>query len=174
MQLLVGAGKSRDKKLSLPGCGSWQGLVTLDVFEAHAPDVVHDLNVRPLPFADDTFSEVHAYDVLEHLGRQGDWASFFSEWSEWWRILKPGGHLFAISPHWSSPWAWMDPGHTRVYGPEVLAFLDQTQYVAQVGVTPMTDYRSVYRADFEPVHVNITANRQFEYVLKANKPARIA
>ena len=30
-------------------------------------DVVHDLNSMPWPFGNDTFDEVHAYDVIEHL-----------------------------------------------------------------------------------------------------------
>jgi SAM-dependent methyltransferase len=174
MELLVGAGQSRIKKLAPPGRDAWDHLVTLDMFEAHNPDVVWDLENRPLPFDNDAFDEIHAYDVLEHLGRQGCWQSFFEEWSEWWRILKPGGVFCGVSPHWSSPWAWMDPGHRRVYGPEIITFLDQTQYAAQVGVSPMTDYRSVYKADFEPFHIKITAERQFEYGLKAHKPARTA
>jgi SAM-dependent methyltransferase len=173
MELLVGAGASREKKVKRPGDkGDWTNLVTLDMYENHGVDVVHDLRVRPLPFPDDTFNEIHAYDVLEHLGQQGDFVSFFAEWSEWWRILKPGGHMFAISPHWSSPWAWGDPGHTRVYGPECISFLDQTEYQRQIGVSPMTDYRSIYKADFEPVFLKVEANRQFVYVLKAHKPIR--
>jgi SAM-dependent methyltransferase len=173
MELLVGAGASREKKIKRPGDDpGWQHLVTLDLFEGHGVDVVHDLRVRPLPFEDNTFEEIHAYDVLEHLGQQGDFVSFFEEWSEWWRILKPGGHMFAISPHWSSPWAWGDPGHTRVYGPECISFLDQTEYVRQIGVSPMTDYRSIYKADFEPVFMKVENNAQFVYVLKAHKPSR--
>lgn len=174
MELLLGAGASRNKKLSMPDRQQWRGLVTLDMFDTHKPDVVWDLQERPLPFGDNTFDEIHAYDVLEHLSQQGDWIGFFDEWAEWYRLLKPGGHIFAISPHWSSPWAWMDPGHRRVYGPEIIAFLDQTQYAAQIGVTPMTDYRAVWRGDFEPVHIVVTPERQFEYVLRAHKPARTA
>lgn len=174
MELLAGAGKSRIKKLWLAGGQEWQQLVTLDLFDTYKPDVVWDLLNRPLPFDDNTFDEVHFYDVLEHLGQQGDFVSFFEEWSEWWRILKPGGHFFGISPHWSSPWCWMDPGHRRAYGAEVLSFLDQTEYTRQIGETPMTDYRAIYKADFEPVRLHLHANRQFEYILKAVKPSRIA
>lgn len=174
MELLLGAGSRHEKRLWSEGRQAWSSLVTLDINADHKPDVVWDLSNRPLPFADDAFEEIHAYDVLEHLSAQGDWRGFFEEWSEWWRLLKPGGLMFAISPHWSSPWAWMDPGHRRVYGPEILLFLDQSEYERQVGVSPMTDYRFVYRSDFEIVHARITEERQFEYVLRAVKPSRIS
>jgi len=150
----------------------WKELFTLDINPDHKPDVVWDLNTRPLPFPDDLFDEVHAYEVCEHLGQQGDYRSFFAEWSEWWRILKPGGLFFGMSPHWSSKWCWMDPGHTRAYGPELLVFLSQAEYTSQVGLTPMSDYRSVYKADFDIKSSDVNEGA-FRFALKAVKPSRI-
>ncbi len=171
MELLIGAGSTRDKRLCVPGNESWRELVTLDINADHKPDVVHDLNVRPLPFADNTFDEIHAYEVLEHLGQQGDWRGFFEEWSEWWRILKPGGTIFATSPHHGSPWAWGDPGHTRIVGGECLTFLTQPNYDKQIGVTSMTDYRFVYKADFDCSYAEVRGF-DFIYAMTAVKPSR--
>lgn len=172
-ELLLGCGSNSQKKLGVDGARIWNGLVRVDFNSDHSPDVVHDLTRLPLPFDDGTFDEVHAYDVMEHLGQQGDWRFFFAQWQDIWRILKPDGRFFGISPHWSSPWAWMDPGHTRAMGPEMLTFLCQPQY-AQVGHTPMTDYRFCYSADFEieMAHVDQTS-RQFSWVLRAIKPSRL-
>ncbi len=50
----------------------WTGLKTVDMVAGHNPDVLHDLNLVPWPFADNQFSEVHGYEILEHLGRQGE------------------------------------------------------------------------------------------------------
>lgn len=138
----------------------------------HKPDVVHDLTVLPLPFEDDTFDEIHCYEVLEHTGQQGDWRFFFAQFSEFWRILKPDGVLLGTSPAPGSAWAWGDPGHTRVLSPEAFTFLVQRQYTAQVGVTPMTDYRFVYKADFEPRLLQVEGTG-FHYILQAIKPSRI-
>ena len=171
-ELLIGCGNSRIKKLALRGRSEWSGLVTLDMSAECNPDMVHDLANIPLPFEDDTFDEIHAYEVMEHVGQQGDWRFFFDQWADFWRILKPDGLFFGTSPHWSSPWAWGDPGHTRIVGREQLTFLSQQQYADQAGKTPMTDYRPYYKADFEPFHFN-EAGLLFHYIMRAVKPARI-
>lgn len=149
-ELMLGAGSSKQRKVYDQGgeSESFKNLVTVDIEASHNTDVVHDLNVTPWPFADNEFNEIHAYEVLEHLGQQGDYKAFFAHFSEVWRILKPGGRLFATVPMWDSPWAWGDPGHTRVITKQTLVFLVQEEYEAQVGKTAMADYRSVYKGNF--------------------------
>lgn len=173
MELLVGAGSRREKVLCRPGHKEWTNLVTLDMNADHKPDVVWDLTKRPLPFEDNTFDEIHAYEVLEHLGQQGDWRAFFEEWSEWWRILKPGAQIFASSPCWDSMWAWGDPGHTRVMSLGSFIYLQQPEYTNQIGKTAMTDYRFVYKADFDLTFMEKQGDC-FAYGLMAVKPSRIS
>jgi SAM-dependent methyltransferase len=172
--LLVGCGSNRLRRINIGGKTDWSDLVTLDVNDAHKPDIVHDLTVRPLPFEDETFDEIHAYEVLEHLGQQGDWRTWFAEWNEWYRILKPGGVICGTSPWWQSVWAWADPGHTRVLSPEALCFLNQPEYTKQVGDTAMSDYRTVFKGDFDCVLMQMSGEHQFAFALRAIKPSRIS
>jgi SAM-dependent methyltransferase len=174
MELLLGCGARREKHVIPNGVSrDWSKLVTLDISDRHKPDVVWDLTKRLWPFSDNTFDELHAYEVFEHLGQQGDYQAFFADFSEAWRILKPGGWLIGTSPAADSVWAWGDPGHTRIISPQALTFLDQSEYVAQIGKTPMTDYRFCYRADFEPVHGGREGDT-YCYAMRAIKPSRIA
>lgn len=154
------------------GRGQWSRLITLDMNDDHKPDVIHDLSNPVLPFEADTFDEIHAYEVMEHVGKQGDWRFFFDQWADIWRVLKPGGAFFGTSPAASSPWAWGDPGHTRVLSPECITFLHQPAY-AQVGKTAMTDYRFAYQADFDILHSQ-NEGGSFIYILQAVKPSRCA
>jgi SAM-dependent methyltransferase len=173
MELLIGCGARREKHVIPNGVSrDWSQLVTLDISDRHKPDVVWDLTKRPWPFEDNTFHECHAYEVFEHLGQQGDYQAFFADFSEVWRILKPGGWLIGTSPAADSVWAWGDPGHTRIVSPQALTFLDQSEYVAQIGKTPMTDYRFCYQADFEPVHGGMEGDT-YCYAMRAIKPSRI-
>jgi SAM-dependent methyltransferase len=165
-ELLLGAGNRREKKLYRAGHQFFTDLVTLDIDPGCNPDVLWDLNDRPLPFADGQFDEIHAYEVLEHVGRQGDWRGFFDEFAEYYRILKPGGVLVLSCPRWDSPWAWGDPGHTRVLSAHTLTFLSREQYIAQIGQTPMTDYRAVWAGDFVLVHESEMGEHGMLYALQ--------
>lgn len=169
MELLIGCGNNREKKITFPEIPkNWCELVTLDFDEGCNPHYVHDLNNIPYPFDDDMFDEIHAYEVLEHCGRQGDWRFFFNQFYEFWRILKPGGYLVGSCPNWDSVWAWGDPGHTRVITPESLIFLDQKEYETQVGETAMTDYRPWWEGDFERYAMQ-ESSHNWGFVLKARK-----
>ena len=168
-ELLIGCGNSRVNQAT----GEWSNLTTIDHDPNCGADVVHDLDETPWPFADDSFNEAHAYCVLEHLGRQGDYRSFFALFAEIYRVLKPGGLLFAKCPSRDDKWAWGDPSHTRIVSNESLIFLDQAEYTSQIGRTSMTDFRWLWQGDFERV-LTQDDGVYFKFALKAHKPARTA
>jgi hypothetical protein len=169
-ELLIGCGNERDKRMSLvPSDVNWSNLTTLDHDPDCDPDVLWDLGNVPYPFfQDNEFDEIHAYEVLEHLSQQGDYAAFFEQFSEFWRIMKPDGLFFATVPSLRSEWLWGDPGHTRAISSGSLVFLSQKQYAAQIGKTAMTDYRRIYKADFDTVSMN-DDGMNFSFVLRAVK-----
>ena len=169
MELLLGCGSCRTKRIVWQD-KEWNNLVTLDINKNHRPDIVYDLNTNKLPFERDSVDEIHAYEVLEHCGRQGDYEYFFNQFEDFWRVLKPGGHLAATVPSMKSPWLWGDPSHTRVINHEQLTFLHQPAY-NQVGKTAMSDFRHIYKADFDIEYAKVTGDT-FAFVLKAIKPSR--
>lgn len=121
-------------------------------------------------FRENFFHEIHAYEVLEHLGRQGDFVSFFDTFSNLYRLLVDGGLVIATCPSRFSGWLWGDPGHTRAIIPESLSFLDQTAY-AECGRTTRTDYRFTWKGDFETL-ASYDDKATHAFILKARKPAR--
>ena len=94
-ELIIGCGSRTVKDLSF-GNSEFENPVRLDINADHNPDIVWDLTVHPLPFQDNEFDEIHAYQVLEHLAYQGDYEFFFKEFTEYHRILKPGGFLWQV------------------------------------------------------------------------------
>jgi SAM-dependent methyltransferase len=167
-QLLVGCGNGRKRLISVDGTlNDFDNLVTLDMNPACDPDYVWDLRHLPYPFKDSQFSEVHAYEVLEHIGAQGDYKTFFAQFDEFWRILKPDGLMFVTVPMWDSVWAWGDPGHTRVINVGTITFLSRKMY-DNVGSSPMSDYRNDFVGDFQVLSIDESTDR-FMFVLKALK-----
>ena len=151
-ELLIGCGYARDKRIVVSGATrEWKNLTTLDWLEEVKPDIRADLTKAAWSriFDPQTFEEVHAYEVLEHLGRQGDAESFFDTFNELYYLLKPNGYLCATVPSRFSQWLWGDPGHTRVLLPATLMFLSREQFRKQrEDGTSMSDYRQYMDCDF--------------------------
>ena len=137
------------KKVAPEDQREWLGaLTTLDMNPNCGADVIHDMEIRPLPFDDETFDEIGAYDVLEHWGRMGDWRGWFDEMAEYHRILKPGGHFGIIVPVGQD--ALADPGHTRFFHVNHFMFLRQDSYEEALSKDqPITDYRWYWKLNFE-------------------------
>ena len=145
-QLLIGAGNSRVKKIvhELTPDKEFTDLVTMDIDPNCGADVIHNLDHIPYPLPYGEFDEIHAYEVLEHCGTQGDEQFFFDQFNEFHRILKPGGVFCGSVPDYKSVWAFGDPGHKRVLPPTVFNYLQESFY-DQVGKTDCADYRHLIK-----------------------------
>jgi SAM-dependent methyltransferase len=161
--LILGCGYSRERKIASDN--EPDEVITLDLNVHCGPDVLHDLNDPNLPFPDNEFDEIHCYEVLEHVGSQGDFEFFFDQFNEFHRILKPGGVFCGSVPWYENIWAWGDPGHTRILPPVVFAFLQKNMY-EQLGDTVASDYRSYINGWWEASGSDAIDDK-FYFVLKA-------
>ncbi|GMV45188.1 MAG: hypothetical protein AMXMBFR66_05860 [Pseudomonadota bacterium] len=79
-----------------------------------------NLAVAPIPWPDDSFESVSAYDFLEHVPRvlptadgQGTRFPFIELMNEIWRVLVPGGLFYASTPAYPHKTAFQDPTHVN-------------------------------------------------------------
>ena len=86
--------------------------------------------------------------------------------------LSTNGISFVTVPLPSSVWAWGDPSHTRILPKEAFMFLHQPTYEG-VKTSPMSDFRYMYKADFDIIHVKEEGECQ-QIVMQAVKPSRIS
>jgi predicted SAM-dependent methyltransferase len=167
MELLLGCGHNREKRAYDPDNPGWRQLITLDMSPEVKPDLVANLDDNQLPFKDSTFDEIHAYEVLEHQGSQGDFKFFFAQFDEFARVLKDAGLMCFSCPKLDSRWVWADPGHRRYIGPDTLVFLDRDNY-AGLGKTVMADYRPFFKSnwrfakliEYDDSHCMVLVNRK--------------
>jgi SAM-dependent methyltransferase len=91
------------------GCGGKprDGFVNVDQHPLSGVDIVHDLDIYPWPFDDQSVQHVLAEHVYEHVK---DPIGFVLEC---WRVLDSGGLLTVTCPHWTSQNAFTDPTHVR-------------------------------------------------------------
>lgn len=94
-------------KLNL-GCGNdvKEGYVNVDICNPKGLDIiVIDLNKFPYPFEDDTFDEVYASHIIEHLN------DFHKTIMEIHRISKPNAKITIKSPFFANTKYFGDPSH---------------------------------------------------------------
>lgn len=76
--------------------------------------------VGPIPYEDDSFGSVSAYDFIEHVprvfpdGRGGTCFPFIALMDEIWRVLAHDGRLYALTPAFPHPDAFVDPTHVNI------------------------------------------------------------
>jgi SAM-dependent methyltransferase len=86
-----------------------KGYLNLDIVKLKHVDMVHDLNIYPYPFKDNTFEEVYADNVMEHLD------DIIKPVEEIHRISKNNAIIKIIVPYTPSVWAFCDPTHKQFY-----------------------------------------------------------
>lgn len=98
-----------------------------------------DLAVEPIPFADDFFDGVSAYDFIEHIPRviynPERRFCFVELMNEIYRVLKLDGLLFSFTPAHPAPEALRDPTHVNIITDETfpLYFDDKHRMAAMYG-----------------------------------------
>ncbi len=82
---------------------------------------IANLALQPIPFADDQFGSVSAYDFIEHVPRilatadgAGTRFPFVELMQEVWRVLAPGGLFYALTPAYPNAEAFVDPTHVNI------------------------------------------------------------
>ncbi|MCS7025749.1 MAG: methyltransferase domain-containing protein [Bryobacteraceae bacterium] len=89
------------------GCGrkKYPGAIGVDRNPATAADVLCDLDHFPYPFRDSSFDQIRAIHVIEHL------ADVIKTLEEFHRLLKPGGRIVLVTPHYTDFSSFCDPTH---------------------------------------------------------------
>ena len=98
------------------------GFTNLDCDERACPDVIHDLEVTPLPFPDSSFDLVLGPHVFEHI------RNIIPLVADIHRILRPGGYLVAVVPHAGCDSAWDSPAHVRSFTAATWTYFDRRTY----------------------------------------------
>lgn len=152
-------------KLNL-GCGGRRlaGYVNVDMHGE--PDVRHDLETFPWPWADSTAEEVVLSHVLEHLGAAS--AVFIGVMKEIHRVCAPGALVRIAVPHPRHDHFLGDPTHVRPITPEVLSLFSKANCArwAEIGAanTPLAVYHDI---DFEIVEQRLTLEPRYLRALKS-------
>ncbi len=80
-----------------------------------------NLMLEPIPWPDDSFASVSAYNFVEHVPRViatadhgGTVFPFVRLMDEVWRVLVPGGRLYAVTPAYPHVEAFVDPTHVNI------------------------------------------------------------
>lgn len=102
------------------GCGQRkkEGYVGVDALSLPGVDIVHDLNIFPYPFEDNTADDSWMDNVLEHLDNP------LKAMEEIYRISKNDAKVIVAVPYFRSFYATIDPTHKNFFGSHWFNYFD--------------------------------------------------
>ena len=116
--------------------------------------------LQPIPFPDDHFDSVSAYDFLEHVPRvlphpdgQRLRFPFIELMDEVWRVMRPGGLFYASTPAVPHAAAFQDPTHVNFITRDTHMYFTRPQLMARM---------YGFHGDFEIVRV-LSVRPEFDY-----------
>ena len=100
----------QSKKLTIgSGKDIKDDFINLDIIKLPGVDVVHNLNKFPWPFKEDSFEEIEAFMILEHLD------NIVKPLEEIWRISKNKAIIKIKVPFFPSVYSMSDPTHKQFF-----------------------------------------------------------
>lgn len=92
------------------GCGYdiRAGWINVDSSQLPGVNVVHNIEQLPLPFENESATEVVCQDVFEHI-------EYIPVLKDIHRILKPNGTVTIRVPHFTSKNSYTDPTHKKLF-----------------------------------------------------------
>ena len=156
-------------KLNL-GCGSkvLPGWTNLDKFSTYKPDIVHDLEVFPYPFENNSVEEIILSHVLEHIGQVPD--VFNKIIKEIYRICKKDALIHISVPHPRHDDFISDPTHVRPITVLGLSLYDkQLNKIWEEKKAANTPLGFIYDVNFKIISIKYILDNKYFNLLKEKK-----
>lgn len=90
--------------------------ITVDILPGPDVDVVSDIFVFLSSIPDSSIKSIHSFHFLEHID------SLECLFQEFTRVLQPDGSMEHVVPHFSNPYFYSDPTHSRAFGLYTLSY----------------------------------------------------
>ena len=122
---------------------------------------VVNVALASIPYPDDHFDSVSAYDFLEHVPRvlpapdgRSTRFPFVELMNEVWRVLRPNGLLYAYTPAYPHSMAFRDPTHVNILTDDSQYYFTRPHLLARM---------YGFRGDFSVIRQLRVKGGEFEY-----------
>lgn len=136
------------------GCGSSKKEITaigIDVLDYDCVDIVGDALEVLASFPEQSVQHVYSFHFLEHVA---DLDKFLCELE---RIVKPGGELDFVVPHFSNPYYYSDYTHRHFFGLYTFSYLTANRFFRRSVPT----YNRANKFDLAGVKLRFRSARPF-------------
>ncbi len=140
------------------GCRYLPGFYNVDLVNLPGVDLLADLNEPLDALPDNSVDVIYTRHTLEHVD------NLLNLIGEMHRVVRPGGTIYVIVPHFSNPYYYSDPTHVRFFG--LYSFF----YFCDAADQPRRKVPSFYtptRFRVESVRFNLMKETAFDKVVRA-------